>query len=47
MIANYRLWQNYKSLKRIAEKKHIKIYNATNGGYLDVFERITYEQIIN
>ena len=24
----------------IAQKKGIKIYNATDGGYLDVFERV-------
>ncbi|MFZ1807724.1 MAG: hypothetical protein WAU36_10900 [Cyclobacteriaceae bacterium] len=45
MEANLKLWKNYRSLKRIAEKKGIKIYNATNGGYLDVFERIDYNKL--
>ena len=38
MITNYNLWQNYRSILKIAIKKNIKIYNATEGGYLDVFE---------
>lgn len=41
------LWKNYRSLDRIAKKRGIRIYNATNGGYLDVFERINYEDVIN
>jgi hypothetical protein len=39
MQNNYKLWMNYRSLLRIARKKGIRIYNATSGGYLDVFER--------
>lgn len=39
------LWKNYRSLARIANKKGIKIYNATNGGYLDVFERVDFETL--
>jgi hypothetical protein len=45
MKANLRLWRNYRSLKVIAEKKGIKIFNATKGGYLDVFPRVDYESI--
>ncbi len=37
-----RLWQQYKALKCIASTKSISIYNATNGGLLDVFPRISY-----
>lgn len=47
MMANYRLWQNYRSLKNIAEKKGIKIYNATNGGYLDIFDKVNFEDILS
>lgn len=43
MEANLKLWRNYRSLDRIAKKKGIKIYNATIGGYLDVFERANFE----
>lgn len=46
MMSCYKLWQNYKSLKLIAEKKNIEILNATNGGYLDVFPRVEFEKII-
>lgn len=45
MRANLHLWQNYRSIKRVAKKRGIKIYNATIGGYLDVFERANYEEI--
>ncbi len=45
MEANLKLWKNYRSLHRIARKKGIKIYNATIGGYLDVFERTNFEEL--
>lgn len=45
IMAYHTLWQNYRSLNAVAKKKDIKIYNATIGGYLDVFERIHYEYI--
>ena len=45
MRANLRLWGNYRLLAKVAKYKNIKIFNATNGGYLDVFERIAFEQI--
>ena len=45
MKANLSLWKNYRSLHRIAEAKGIKILNATNGGYLDVFDRIDYADV--
>ena len=46
MVTCHKLWQNYRSLNRAAEKKGIKIFNATNGGYLDVFERVDFEEIM-
>lgn len=45
MKANLRLWKNYRSLKMVADKKGIQIFNATKGGYLDVFPRVNYETI--
>lgn len=41
-----KLWKNYQGLNRAAKKRGIKIYNATQGGYLDVFERAQYEEVI-
>jgi len=46
MQSGIQLWRNYFSLKRNAKQSGIKIYNATRGGYLDVFERVEYEKII-
>jgi hypothetical protein len=45
MLSNYYLWQNYRYLLRIATNKGIKVFNSTNGGYLDVFERFHFENI--
>lgn len=46
MRANLRLWANYHALKNIAEANGIQIYNATKGGYLDVFPRGNFEDIL-
>ena len=40
-----KLWKNYRSLKSIAEAACIRIVNATDGGYLDVFERENYAEL--
>ncbi len=40
-----KFWENYYKIKKVADSKGIKIYNATRGGYLDVFERADYETI--
>lgn len=45
LISNYRLWQDYRYLLKIAKKRGIKIYNSTNGGFLDVFERFNFDNI--
>lgn len=37
----------YIAAKEYAEMHNIKILNATRGGYLDVFERIEFEEIFN
>ena len=36
----------YKAAKEYAEKHGIKIYNATRGGKLEVFERKTLEEVL-
>lgn len=41
------LWEQYRIIKYIAARKKIRIYNATIGGVLDVFERVDYDKIIN
>jgi len=41
------LFENYYCLKEIAKNKNTSIYNATIGGYLDVFPRIIYEDLFN
>ncbi len=46
MRDNLHLWKNYRALKSIADAKGIKIFNATKGGYLDVFKRVDYMKII-
>lgn len=41
----YALWENYKVVKRIAEKNDIRIYNATVGGALDLFPRVDFNSL--
>lgn len=38
---------SYKLAKEFAEKKGIKIYNATRGGKLEIFDRINFDNIFN
>lgn len=45
MRANLSLWNNYRVLKTVAERNRIQVYNATQGGYLDVFPRVEYTSI--
>ncbi len=44
---NILLWQQYKTIRRIAYKASAKIYNATDGGFLDVFPRINYMSVLD
>ena len=44
-IAN-EMWKGYTLLKSISDCKGIKIYNATKGGILDVFERVDYDLVV-
>lgn len=41
----YKLWNQYKIIKKIAEQKGTQIYNATPGGILDLFERVDYDKL--
>ena len=43
--SHFRLWQQYRSLLRYAQEHQINIFNATNGGLLDVFPRVKYESL--
>jgi len=45
MENNLRLWRSYHSLKRLAQGRGAHILNATNGGFLDVFDRVEYNSI--
>lgn len=47
MLAMTTIWRVYEMHRRIAARHGIKIINATHGGFLDVFERASYEQLIN
>ena len=37
----------YISVKKYAEEHNIEVLNATRGGYLNVFERIEFEELFN
>lgn len=42
-----RLWEGYEKLLRISHKINLRIINATDGGYLDVFERCKFESLFS
>jgi hypothetical protein len=46
MQALWKLWQGYRRLGSLAQSHGIQIFNATNGGFLDVFERVRYESLL-
>lgn len=43
--ADLTLWYGYETILKIASNKNVSIINATEGGFLDVFERGDYESI--
>lgn len=45
--ANAKLWKQYRELKEVAVNHGISIYNATAGGALDEFERVSLENLWN
>ncbi len=40
-------WKAYENLARLSTVKGIKIYNATDGGFLDVYERANYQEVVS
>jgi hypothetical protein len=40
------LWRGYRRVREFALKRGSRIYNATRGGFLDVFPRVEYEKIV-
>lgn len=45
--SNMRLWSQYERLSQLARSRSINIYNATNGGLLDVFPRVDYNSLFD
>jgi len=45
LTSNANLFSNYTFLKSFADKKNIRIFNATEGGMLDVFPRVHFQSI--
>jgi len=45
LIAGERMIRAYKVVKNYVDKNGIKIYNATRGGYLELFERVSMDDI--
>jgi hypothetical protein len=41
-----KLWNDYEVLKEVALKAGCRIWNSTRGGFLDVFDRIAYEEVL-
>jgi hypothetical protein len=40
------IWKGYETLREYAQQRGILIYDATNGGFLDVFPRVNYESVV-
>lgn len=45
MEAMWKLWQGYRKLKTVARARGLQILNATDGGFLDLFERVSYQSL--
>jgi hypothetical protein len=41
-----RLWKSYRHLREFAFARGTRIFNATRGGFLDVFPRVEYESLV-
>jgi hypothetical protein len=46
MVGMLRLWRGYRHLRDFGAARGQRIYNATRGGFLDVFPRVTYEELV-
>ena len=42
---HHTLWQQFQILKSIAEDNNIEIFNATQGGALDIYKRVKFENL--
>jgi hypothetical protein len=42
---NHNMLEAHKFMKRIFDERGIKVYNATIGGQLEIYERVDYENI--
>lgn len=42
---HYSRWKGYRLMRQYTESKNVKIFNATKGGMLDVFERVKFEKL--
>src|SRR2546426_10536939 len=40
------LWRQYRAMRDVAEANGVSIFNATHGGALDEFPRVTLEQAL-
>lgn len=40
------IWRGYEALLELARRKGIRIFDATDGGFLDVFEPANYEELV-
>ncbi|WP_160722235.1 6-hydroxymethylpterin diphosphokinase MptE-like protein [Bacillus sp. USDA818B3_A] len=47
LLAGERMVSSYKVAKEYADRHHIKIYNATRGGMLEVFERVDLDKVLS
>ena len=43
--ADLDMWKAYEGLRNCSARLGIEIFNATHGGVLDVFERVSYESL--
>jgi len=46
-LAIVELWHGYQALGRLAERRGVQIVNCTDGGFLDVFPRQRYEDVVD
>lgn len=46
MECQLKLWQRYETIHDLARDRKLIVENATNGGFLDVFPRARYEDVV-
>ena len=40
------VFEAYKVMKNALEKENVRVYNATRGGKLEVFDRVKFEDVV-